>query len=122
MAVCLGLESALAADGITPEGQYIAYSDEVKVNEGIFRFLDGESAANDVRHGFHLVAVHERCAYADRARAFAYGALLQQTWTDLAVDVFLPVIGDVHECGRVRHQGVHRAVDRVDVLPLQWWQ
>ena len=122
MAVCLGLESALAADGITPEGQYIAYSDEVQVDEGIFRLLDGESSADDVRHGFHLVAVHERCADADGTRALADGALLQQAWTDLAVDVFLPVVGDVYECRCEGHQGVHRAVDRVNVLALQWWQ
>ena len=62
-------------------------------------FLNREAAADYGVLCFNLVPVHEGGADAHRARALADCPLLQQAGADLAVDVFLPVVGHVDKGG-----------------------
>ena len=119
MSICFGLESAFTADGVTAEGEDIADSDKVEVDQGILGFLQGKAATDDVGHGFDLVAVHQGGTDAHGARSLAYRPLAQQARTDFPIDVFLPVVGDIYKRRIERHEGVHGPVDGIDVLSLQ---
>ena len=118
MSIRLGLEPAFTADGVTAEGEDVADADEVEVDQGIFGFFHGKSAADDVGHGLDVVSVHQGSADAHGARSLAHRPLAQQARTDFPVDVFLPVVGDIHKRRIVRHEGVHGPIDGIDVLSL----
>ena len=86
----------------------------MQINQGVFRFLRGKAAAQNVRNGVHVEFVLNGRANADGSRPFAGVYLLQQTVGVLLVNEFLPVAGDVDELGVKLHQPFDVLEEAVD--------
>ncbi len=106
VAVFFGCEFVLELAGVAAKRQYIVDSQEIKVDQRIFRLFHGKAPANQVRHRVHAIAVHDGRANAHGAGAFADGCFFVVTRRAFVVNELLAVIRDVDERRFELHQGV----------------
>src|SRR5690554_2857706 len=122
MATRSWVERLLRLARIAAENQYVIDSQELKVDQRVFRLLLRETPADQVRHRIDAVFVHDSCADSHSARAFSISDLLQQASLLFLIDIVLAVVSHIHKGGIKFHKRIDRFVDMFDALAFYWRQ
>ena len=60
MTSLLWLKEGFIFWSISAKYKYVVYAQKIQVDKGIFRFLLGKSATDQMRYRIYLIAVHDR--------------------------------------------------------------
>src|SRR6185312_2863157 len=103
---------------VAAQNQYIIDTEELQVDQGILSFFTRKTATNQVRHGIHLVAVHDGSTNRHCSGAFAVRYLLEQAAIVLFIDIIFSMISYVNKRRLKLHQRVYCVVNTLYALPF----
>ena len=94
----------------------------MQVDQGIFGFIDAESATDQVRYRINIVFIQDRSTYTLRTGTLADHYFFKPSVSAFLENVLAAVVGYVDESRFVLHQGVEVFVQCLDAFSLQGWQ